>query len=184
MPLLRIFCESLVSFFRECLFSLDKDVQMNYHLAQINIGRIKAPLDSPVMAEFVENLDPINLLAEKSDGFIWRLKDESNNASSIRVYDDDFMIVNLSVWKDIESLFKFVYQSNHTEIFKKRRGWFEQLKEMHMALWYVSAGQVPTVAEAVERLDFLRRNGETPHSFTFKSKFTMDDAVRFKATEI
>ncbi len=145
---------------------------------------MKGPIDSPVMAEFVENLDPVNLLAETSKGFVWRLKDDSNNASSIRVYDDDFIIVNLSVWESIESLFQFVYNSNHTEIFKKRRGWFEKMKEMHMALWYTPVDQIPTVAEAVERLDFLQRNGETPYSFTFRNKFTPEDAVRFSVPEV
>lgn len=157
---------------------------MDFHLAQINIAKMKAPLDSPVMAEFVENLDPINLLAEKSHGFIWRLKEENNNASSIRVYDDDFIIVNLSVWENLESLFRFVYNSNHAEIFKKRRDWFEKMKEMHMALWYTPSDQIPTVAEAVQRLDFLQRNGETPYSFSFRNKFTPEDAARFSVNEV
>ena len=157
---------------------------MNYHLAQVNIARMKAPVDSPVMAEFVANLDPVNLLAERSPGFVWRLKDDSNNASSIRVFDDDFIIVNLSVWENIDSLFQFVYNSNHVEVFKKRRDWFEKMKEMHMTLWYTPAGQVPTTAEAVERLNFLQRNGETPYSFTFRSKFTPEDALRFRVPEI
>ena len=157
---------------------------MNFHLAQVNIARMKGPIDSPVMAEFVKNLDPINLLAESSQGFVWRLKDDSNNASSIKVYDDDFIIVNLSVWESIESLFQFVYNSNHIEIFKKRRDWFEKMEEMHMALWYTPADQVPTAAEAVERLDFLQQNGETPYSFTFRKKFTPEDAVRFSVPEV
>ena len=156
---------------------------MNFNLAQINIARMKAPLDSPVMAEFVAKLDTINALAENSEGFVWRLKDDSNNASSVRVYDDDFIIVNMSVWKDIASLFQFAYHSNHVEVFKKRRDWFEQMKEMHMALWYVPADSLPTVADAIERLDFLRLNGETPFAFTFKSKFTIEDVVKFKVTD-
>jgi len=153
---------------------------MNFHLAQINIAKAKAPIDSPLMAEFVENLDAINSIAEKSNGFVWRLKDESDNASSIKIYDDDFLIVNMSVWENAESLFQFVYHSNHVKIFKKRKDWFEQMKEMHMALWYTSADSAPTVTEAIKRLDFLRLNGETPFSFTFKSKFTMEDAIKFK----
>jgi hypothetical protein len=156
---------------------------MNFYLAQINIAKMKAPIDSPLMAEFVENLDTINSLAEKSNGFIWRLKDESNNASSIKIYDDDFLIVNMSVWQNAESLFQFAYHSNHVNIFKKRKNWFEQMKEMHMALWYTSTDSVPTVTEAIERLDFLRLNGETPFSFTFKSKYTIQDAIKFKTSE-
>jgi len=156
---------------------------MNFYLAQINIAKMKAPIDSPLMAEFVENLDTINSLAENSNGFIWRLKDESNNASSIKIYDDEFLIVNMSVWENAESLLHFVYQSDHVEIFKKRRKWFEQMKEMHMALWYTSTDTLPSVTDAIERLDFLRLNGETPFSFTFKSKYTMEDAIKFKTSE-
>src|SRR5687767_2821159 len=106
---------------------------METHLAQINIGKILGPIDSPVMAEFVANLDPINELAEKSEGFIWRLKDESNNATTIKVYDDDFIIVNMSVWRNIDSLFQFVYKSKHIDYFMRRSEWFERMPQMHMA---------------------------------------------------
>src|SRR5688500_1562770 len=110
---------------------------MKFHLAQINIGKILAPMDSPVMAEFAANLDRINTLAENSDGFVWRLKDETNNATSIKFFDDDFLIVNMSVWNSQETLFQFVYQSQHLEIFKKREAWFEKMPQMHMAMWYI-----------------------------------------------
>src|SRR5258705_6034778 len=110
---------------------------MNYQLAQINIAKMLAPLESPLMVEFVNNLDRINALAEGSQGFVWRLKDEGNNATSIKVYDDDFLLVNMSVWENVESLFQFAYQSSHVEIFKRRGEWFSKMKEAHMALWYV-----------------------------------------------
>src|SRR5258705_11355411 len=110
---------------------------MKFYLAQINIAKMLAPIDSPVMAEFVVNLDNINALAENSKGFNWRLKVDNNNATSIKIFDDDFLIVNMSVWKNTESLFQFVYQTNHVEIFKRRREWFEKMPEMHMALWYI-----------------------------------------------
>ena len=152
---------------------------MKYHLAQLNIGKILGPIDSPVMAEFVANLDPINSLAEKSPGFVWRLKDDSNNATSIKVYDDDFIIVNMSVWENADALFQFVYQSQHTEYVKRRKEWFEKMPEMYMALWYVHAGHVPTVQEAVERLNYLRKHGETPHAFSFRKRFTVEEALGF-----
>jgi hypothetical protein len=152
---------------------------MEYYLAQVNIGRILGPIDSPVMADFVANLNPINELAEKSNGFIWRLKDDTNNATSIKIYDDDFIIVNMSVWKNIETLFEYVYKSNHVEFFKRRKEWFEKMPQMHMALWYVPIDKHPTVEEAVERIDYLRAHGETPYAFSFKKKFTAEDANAF-----
>jgi hypothetical protein len=145
---------------------------MEFHLAQINIAKMLAPIDSPVMTEFVANLDRINALAENSTGFVWRLKDDTNNATSIKVYDDDFIIVNMSVWNSIEALFEFVYKSQHLEVFKKRHAWFEKMSQMHMVLWYIPIGHLPTVNEAVERLDHLRIHGETPFAFSFKKRFS------------
>ena len=145
------------------------------NLAQVNIARMLAPIDSPVMKDFVDNLDNINTLAESSDGFVWRLKDDTNNATSIKVFDDDFIIVNMSVWENTDSLFEFVYHSNHVEIFKRRKEWFEKMPEMHMVLWYVPANHFPSVEEAIERLTYLRNNGETPHAFSFKKRFTIED---------
>jgi hypothetical protein len=152
---------------------------MNYHLAQVNIGRILGPIDSPVMQDFVANLDRINALAEASEGFVWRLTGEGNNATSLRIFDDDFMIVNMSVWENKESLFKFVYQSPHMEIFKRRREWFERMPEMHMALWYTPERQMPTVDEAIQRLLYLRQNGETPYAFSFRTTVALEDALAF-----
>lgn len=152
---------------------------MKYHLAQINIAKMLGPIDSPVMAEFVANLDGINALAESSDGFVWRLKEDGNNATSIKVYDDDFIIVNMSVWENIESLRQFVYNSHHVEIFKQRRQWFEKMSDMHMALWYIPADYTPTAMDGVERLDHLRRYGETPLAFLFKKGFTVEELENY-----
>ncbi|MEP6951748.1 MAG: DUF3291 domain-containing protein [Ginsengibacter sp.] len=152
---------------------------MEFYLAQINIAKMLAPIDSPVMADFVANLDKINTFAENSAGFVWRLKDESNNAIAIKIFDDDFLIINMSAWENTQALFQFVYQSNHVEIFKRRKEWFEKMPEMHMALWYIPAGHLPTVAEAIERLNYLRNHGETPFSFSFKKRFTIEEANDF-----
>ena len=116
-----------------------------------------APLDSPVMAEFVNNLDCINGLAENAEGFVWRLKDESNNATSIKIFDSDSFIVNMSVWQSSEALFQFVYQSNHIDVFKRRKEWFEKMPEMHMALWYIPVGHLLTVEEATEPADLFEK---------------------------
>lgn len=152
---------------------------MEFYLAQVNVGKIKAPIDSPEMKEFVDNLDPINTLAENSEGFIWRLKEENNNATSIKVYDDDFIIVNMSVWKDKDALYKYVYQSDHTVFLRRRKEWFEKMEAMYMALWYVPANQMPSVEDAVERLNHLREHGETPFSFSFKNNFTIEESIAF-----
>ena len=153
---------------------------MNFHLAQVNIARMLGPIDSPIMAEFVANLDPINTLAEKSDGYIWRLKDDSNNATSIKVYDDDFIIVNMSVWQSIDHLFSYVYHSDHVQFFRKRKEWFEKMPQQYMALWYIPVGYYPTVEDAINRLNYLREHGETPYAFTFKKRFSMEETSSFQ----
>lgn len=152
---------------------------MEYAIAQINIGKMLAPIDSPVMAGFVANLDHINALAENSKGFIWRLKDENNNATSIKIYDDDMLIINMSVWQNVEALFEFAYQSMHVEILKRRKEWFEKMAESYLALWYVPAMHLPTVEEAIDRLNYLRAHGETPFVFTFKRKFSSEEAGNY-----
>jgi hypothetical protein len=161
---------------RLCIF-IQKSAFMKFHLAQLNIARMLAPIDSPVMADFVANLDRINKVAENSNGFVWRLKDDSNNATSIRIFDDDFLIVNMSVWQSVDALFQYVYQSDHIEIFKRRAEWFEKMPEMHMVLWYVPEGSFPSVADAVERLTYLRSQGETPYAFSFRKRFSPEEAV-------
>ncbi len=148
---------------------------MEFYLAQVNIGKILGPMDSPVMAEFAANLNNINALAENSEGFIWRLKDDNNNATSIKVFEDDFLLINMSVWADAESLFKFVYQTHHVDYVKRRKEWFEKMQEVYMALWYVPATHTPTPQEAIERLNYLKLHGETPHAFSYKKRFSIDE---------
>jgi hypothetical protein len=147
-------------------------------LAQINIALMLAPIDSPVMRDFVDNLDSINALAEGSPGFIWRLKDDTNNATSIKVFDDDFLIVNMSVWDSADALFEYVYKSDHTRVLKRKSEWFAHMRERHMALWYIKPGQYPTVQEAVDRIQHLREYGETSHAFTFKKRFKPEDLLQ------
>jgi hypothetical protein len=153
------------------VYSCEKSVIMKFHLAQLNIARMLGPIDSPVMADFVANLDRINNVAENSNGFVWRLKDDSNNATSIRIFEDDFLIVNMSVWQSVDALFQFVYQSDHLETFKRRTEWFEKMPEMHMVMWYVPEGSIPSVADAVERLTFTIAGGNTICIFIQKKIF-------------
>jgi len=141
-----------------------------YHLAQLNIAILKEPLDSPILTDFVTNLDRINALAETSSGYIWRLKSEDNNATSFRPLGEN-TIVNMSVWQDIKSLSEYVYRSAHTEIMRRRKEWFERMVEAYMVLWWVPAGHEPTIEEALERLELLRRAGAGPEAFTFRNPF-------------
>jgi hypothetical protein len=142
-----------------------------WHLAQVNIGVLRAPLDSPQIAGFVDALDPINALADRSPGFVWRLQTEDGNATAIRPFEDPDILVNLSVWESIEALGDFVYASRHLEVLRRRREWFEKIAEAHLALWWVPAGTTPTVAEARRRVDLLRERGPSPDAFTFREPF-------------
>ena len=143
-----------------------------YELAQLNIGIIRGPIDGPVMAEFVANLDPINALAERTPGFVWRLKTDEGNATSIRPYpENENMAVNMSVWKDIESLRLFVFHSEHVAIMRRRREWFEKMDRAFLVLWWVPRGHRPGIEEAKARLEVLRAKGPTAEAFTFRQAF-------------
>ena len=144
----------------------------DHHLAQLNVATMLAPLDSPVMAGFVAGLEPINALADRSPGFVWRLQTEDGDATSIRVFDDDMVIINLSVWEDVEHLRRFVYSGDHLEIFRRRTDWFSATDKDHLVLWWVESGHQPSVHEAAERLELLRRDGPTPEAFTFGRQFS------------
>jgi hypothetical protein len=150
-----------------------------FQLAQLNIGVIRGPIDSPVMAEFMANIDRINLLAEQSPGFVWRLQTEEGNATGIKPYGVDIgdnTIVNMSVWEDVASLNHYVYKSAHVEILRRRKEWFERMQEQHMVLWWVAHGHRPSVEEALERLEHLRAHGPGEHAFTFRHNFPAPDA--------
>ena len=145
-------------------------------LASLNVGRLLAPLDSPRIAEFVAQLEPINRLADGSPGFVWRLMTDAGDATSIRHFDDELLLVNLAVWESLESLRAFVYSSAHVQVLRQRRDWFERLASAHMVLWWVEPGHIPTVTEAVDRLERLRLDGPTPAAFTFRTPFAADAA--------
>jgi uncharacterized protein DUF3291 len=147
-----------------------------YELAQLNIGVIKGPMDSPIMAGFAANLERINALAENSRGFLWRLQTEEGDATALRPFDDDRTLVNMSVWQDIESLSAYVYTSGHVEIMRRRREWFERMEQAFLVLWWVPKGHRPTVAEAIARLQVLRSMGPTAEAFSFRQPFASPDA--------
>ncbi|MEY2571297.1 MAG: hypothetical protein QOE63_1647 [Acidimicrobiaceae bacterium] len=144
---------------------------MSHQLALLNVARLVAPLDSPPIADFVANLDPVNAVADAAPGFVWRHQDDSGNSTSVRMLDDDMMIVNLAVWESIEALSAYAYGGAHREMLRRRREWFERMAEAYLVLWWVPTGHRPSVDEAEARLLHLRANGPSAHAFTFRDPF-------------
>ncbi|MEU8116931.1 DUF3291 domain-containing protein [Micromonospora sp. NPDC048947] len=141
-----------------------------HHLAQLNIAQLRAPLDSPELADFVARLPEINGLADDSPGFVWRLQDESGDATALRPFGTD-VIVNLTVWQSVESLSAFVYRTVHLEPMRRRREWFVPLDGPHLVLWWLPADVLPTLGEAAERLDLLGRDGPSATAFTLREPY-------------
>jgi hypothetical protein len=123
------------------------------------------------MAEFAANLERINAMAESAPGFVWRLQTDDGDATAIRPFEDENMLVNMSVWRDIESLSAYVYMSGHVEIMRRRREWFERMDQAFLVLWWVPKGHRPGVSEAIEKLELLRARGPTAAAFTFRQPF-------------
>jgi hypothetical protein len=151
---------------------------VTWQLAQVNIGRLRAPIDDPQIAGFVAALDEINALADAAPGFVWRLQTEDGDATAIRPTDDDLLLINMSVWESAEHLADYVYRSGHVEVMRQRRQWFEPFGSSYMALWWVPSGHRPSEAEAFERLALLDERGPTPEAFTFRHRFAPPDAGR------
>jgi Domain of unknown function (DUF3291) len=150
---------------------------MEYVIAQVNIGRLVAPLDSPQLTDFVAGLDPVNAVADGAPGFVWRLQTEDGNATALRAFDRDAegsgggILINMSVWETVEALAAYVYGEAHVAVLRRRREWFEPMKDAYTALWWVPRGHTPTVTEAEVRVGHLRAHGPTPYAFTLKVHF-------------
>lgn len=151
---------------------------IRYHIAQVNIGRIRAELTDPVMAGFVNRLDEINALADASEGFVWRLKTEENNATYLRPFEDERTLLNMSVWNSIDSLHHFVYKTMHAELLRQRQAWFEKFAGAYSALWWVPIGHTPGIDEAKQRIAYLDRNGPSQFAFTFSKIFQPDESFQ------
>ncbi|MEZ8245156.1 DUF3291 domain-containing protein [Vibrio splendidus] len=147
-------------------------------LAQLNIALAKYPLDAPEIKEFVDNLELVNGIAESSEGFVWRLKDESGDATNIQAFDDPNMIVNMSVWDSVDSLKNFMFRTHHRDFMRRKGDWFHRLPEDTYVLWWIEEDDIPTLEEAIERLEHLREIGDTPYAFTFKTNFTESEAPK------
>ncbi len=135
------------------------------HLAELNIGRLAQPIDHPDIADFVNNLDRINGLAERMPGFVWRLKDESGNATSVQAFEDPLVIPNLSVWESAEQLERFVWGTIHRKFYERRDEWFQMMTEHHFVMWWVEEGHLPDLEEAKARLKHLQDHGPSDHAF-------------------
>jgi uncharacterized protein DUF3291 len=153
-------------------------VRPAFHVAQLNIALPREPLDTPLLTEFVEQLDPVNATADRAPGFVWRLQTEEGNATDIRAFGDDRLIINMSVWESLDALRAFVYTSRaHLHVLRRRREWFERLQASYLVLWWIPAGRVPTVEEAEQRLELLRALGPSPSAFTFRRHFPAPHAA-------
>jgi hypothetical protein len=143
-----------------------------YQLAQINIAQAKDEMDTKTMSGFMNRLDEINAIADKADGFVWRLQTDEGDSTAIRVFDDPLLLVNISVWDDIESLKNYVYKSLHVELVRDREAWFDKIGDMHQALWWIPKDHIPSIQEAKDKLEILRANGPTQEAFTFGRSFS------------
>ncbi len=147
----------------------------NWQIAQVNVGRLIAAMPDPRVAPFFQSLDRINALADASPGFVWRLQDESGNATGIAISPDPLFVINISVWANPESLFDFVYRSAHTPEMARRREYFDRYDGAYQALWWIRAGSIPTVADALSKLWLLDQFGPSPQAFGFKLRFPCPD---------
>lgn len=148
----------------------------NFHVAQVNIATARAPLDDPLLAGFVARLEDINALADAAPGFVWRLQTEAGDATSLRPYDDERILFNLSVWENPDALRAFVYKSAHAGVMRQRKSWFERFDGAYYALWWVPTGHIPSIVEAKERLQYLRDHGESAYAFSFAKLFPAPDS--------
>lgn len=158
----------------------NEDLQSDFHVAEFNIGRLKHPVGDPRIESFVSQLDEINRLADRSPGFIWRLKAEEQGGRVIQAYEDPLIIVNLSVWESIEALEDYTYQTAHRQVLHDRRQWFQPLQGPSLVLWWIPAGQLPSAAQGRQKLEQLEREGASPQAFTFRNRYPPPPESRAK----
>jgi uncharacterized protein YlbG (UPF0298 family) len=148
-----------------------------YQLAQLNIATVLAPMDSPQLKDFADNLDRVNSIAESSLGFVWRLQDDSGNATELQYFVDPDIIVNMSVWESVQSLKDFMFKTVHIDFLKRKKEWFFSSQSATYVLWWIEKDHIPSVEEAMVRLEYLRKNQESPYAFSFKKVFSAEQAM-------
>ena len=152
------------------------------HIAQLNIALAKADLDSPLLKEFTDNLDSINAIADASPGFVWRWQDDED-ASTIDLFNDPRLIVNMTVWQSLDALRHFMFKTHHAHFIKHRNEWFKKMPQASYALWWGAEGHIPTLEEAKERLLLLRQKGESPLAFSLKSPFVRNGEAQMASAD-
>jgi hypothetical protein len=150
-----------------------------YHIAQLNVGYMIAPLTAPEMEGFANGLQPMNALADATAGFVWRLAGENDNATALRVFDDETLLINMSVWETIDSLYQYAYYSEHAAFFRRRHEWFHKMKTVSFLLWWMPAGVIPTPQHAKDRLAYADAHGITPFAFNFKQRYTPEESLAY-----
>ena len=153
----------------------------SYHLAQLNIATMKFAIESNEMSDFMDKLDEINSLADAAPGFIWRLQTEDGDATGIDYFGTE-TLVNMSVWKDLQSLHQYVYKTAHAKIMSRRKEWFHRIEDVYTVLWWIPEGSVPSLRESKEKLALLRANGPTAQAFTFKQAFSSPNGISTNKT--
>ncbi|MDH3707583.1 MAG: DUF3291 domain-containing protein [Acidimicrobiia bacterium] len=145
---------------------------MTWHLAAFNVAKIRHDLDDPRMADFVDNLELVNALGDNSPGFVWRHQTEAGDSTAERIFDDHDILLNFTIWESVDALHQFTYRSDHTDFLRRRREWFEPLDDWPvLVLWWVPAGDRPSLDEAKARLAQLRDEGPMAEAFTFRERF-------------
>ncbi|MBF2046986.1 MAG: DUF3291 domain-containing protein [Elainella sp. C42_A2020_010] len=156
----------------------------SYYLAQVNTATLRAPLSDPSMADFVAQIRAVNAVADADPGFVWRLRGEGEeDATSIRAFEDERILITLTVWKSLEALSNYVYRSAHAGVMRDRRRWFEKADQPILALWWIPAADLPTVAEAKQRLEHLRQYGSTAYAFSFSKPFPSPAALEMATVQ-
>ena len=142
-----------------------------YYIAQINIALAKDEMNTETMQGFVSRLDEINADADRAEGFIWRLQTEEGDSTAIRVFDESLLLVNMSVWENVDAMKNFVYKSSHVELIRDRQAWFKKYVDAQQALWWIPKGHTPSIEEAKEKLDLIQKNGPSQEAFHFGKLF-------------
>ncbi|MFI9594824.1 DUF3291 domain-containing protein [Nonomuraea sp. NPDC052265] len=152
------------------------------HLAQLNVAHLRAPIDAPELAEFVDLLEPVNAVADEAPGFVWRMKESESDPTATVVHDyGDHLLINFSLWESLETLWDFAYRSVHLGVLRRRREWFLRVAEPYMVMWWVPEGHIPSLAEGMRRLERLKTEGPSPEAFTFKDSYDSSEAASLPA---